>query len=75
MLVEGEMVELGIVNGTGEGVEDIDEDVLMVDMEEKNDDEGAVDEYTVRQEGNGGSDEEDADADGEVEGRVSLEER
>jgi hypothetical protein len=67
MLVEGEVVELGMVNGTGEPVGDVDEDVMMADVEEKNDDEGLVDEDTMRQERNGDTGGEDADADGEAE--------
>ena len=67
MLVEGEMVEVGMVNGTGEGVGDVDEDILMVDVEEKNDDEVVMDEDTVRQGENDESGGEDADADGEAE--------
>ena len=66
MLVEGEMIELGMVNGTGEGVGDVDEDVLMADVEEKNDGEGVADEDTMKQEGNGESGGEDVDADGEA---------
>ena len=68
MLVEGEMVELGMTNGTGEGVEDVDEDILIADVEEKNDDvEGVADEDTVRQEENGDTGGEGSDADGEAE--------
>jgi histone acetyltransferase SAS3 len=68
MLVEGEMVEFGMVNGTGEEVGDVDEDVLMADAEEKNDDvEGVVDEDIVRKEENGESGGEGSDADGEAE--------
>jgi hypothetical protein len=68
MLVEGEMVDLGMVNGTGEGAGDVDEEeVMLADMEEKNGDEGVVVEDTVRPEENGENGGEDADADGEAE--------
>ncbi len=66
MLVEGEMVDLEMVNGTGEGVGDVDEEVMMLDMEEKNGDEGVVVEDTVMPEENGENGGEDADADGEA---------
>ena len=67
LLVEGEVVEVGMVNGTGEAVGDADEDALMVDVEEKNGDEMVASEDTVKQEENDENRGEDEDADGEAE--------